>query len=290
MVCSRGMALEARDATSRLFFIAALLVPSCKGSLQDQPTDLTILSYNIRFGAALDRKNNWENRRKLALNVFRRYRPDAVGMQELLDFQREDILEAFPGYEAIGPPAGQTTGHAEESWILYDKARLTLLDSGYFWLSKRPEEPGSLSWESKFPRVCTWARFRADNGRKFYQFNSHFDHMSPAARLEGAKLVQERINGREHRDPVILTGDLNAGENSPPIQYLKSMQDTFRIIHPTRNDAGTFNAFDGRTGGRKLDYILVTLGFDVVDAGILRDDWDGRFPSDHYPVAAWLRF
>jgi endonuclease/exonuclease/phosphatase family metal-dependent hydrolase len=53
---------------------------------------------------------------------------------------------------------------------------------------------------------------------------------------------------------------------------------------------GTFNGFKpGQTGGDKIDYVFVEPGADVVDAAILRDARDGRYPSDHFPVTARVR-
>ena len=43
------------------------------------------------------------------------------------------------------------------------------------------------------------------------------------------------------------------------------------------------------TGG-KIDYILTTSDVHVLDAQILHDNAEGRYPSDHFPVTARLRF
>ncbi len=94
-------------------------------------------------------------------------------------------------------------------------------------------------------------------------------------------------------------GDFNAAEDNPAIGYLKSpdpspglpgpLLDSFRLCHPDASDVGTFHAFTGRTGGAKIDHILIPADrFHVLDAAIIRTHQARRYPSDHYPVTARL--
>ena len=49
---------------------------------------------------------------------------------------------------------------------------------------------------------------------------------------------------------------------------------------------GTFNGFTGERSGDKIDAVLVSDGWTVRDAEIVRTDEGGRYPSDHFPVSA----
>lgn len=63
------------------------------------------------------------------------------------------------------------------------------------------------------------------------------------------------------------------------------------MIHPQATEVGTANAFKyGQTTGEKIDYIFVEGTTDVLGADILRTARDGRYPSDHFPVTARIRF
>jgi len=103
-----------------------------------------------------------------------------------------------------------------------------------------------------------------------------------------------------------VTGDFNAGENNPVITYLKGqiavegpdgskaktpvpMIDTFRVLHPDVKDVRTAHGFRGTRQGNKIDYVFVPAGAKVLEAQILYDNVDGRYPSDHYPVDARFR-
>lgn len=294
-----------------VLFAGAHLLTWAGEAEEPQGKPLDVMSFNIRYGTANDGENSWDHRREMVVDVLRRHEPDVVGLQEALLFQIEEILEALPGYAMIG--AGRDDGKllGEFSAILFRRDRLIVDRSGTFWLSDTPEEPGSITWGNACTRVCTWARFiDRDAGEAFYLFNTHFDHVSQYSRDRSVVLLARRIRDRAHKDPVILTGDLNAAEDNPAVQYLKGekklpvgnppqgdraknpgapgLVDTFRVLHPDASDVGTFNGFAGRTSGAKIDYVFVQPGVKVLEAAILHDNEDGRYPSDHFPVTARL--
>jgi len=269
--------------------------------------DLLVMTFNIRYGTADDGENNWDKRKDLAVDVLRRHHPDVVGLQEALRSQLDDIRAALPEYGelGVGRDDGKTKG--EYSAILYRKDRLDVNDSGTFWLSDTPEVPGSTTWGNQITRICTWGRFvPKSSGRAFYLFNTHLDHQSQPSREKSVVLLSRRIAARSHPDPVIVTGDFNAGESNPAVRYLKGQMslpadansgavspeafvDTFRLLHPEATDVGTFHSFTGERTREKIDYIFVLPGTKVLQAAIVHDGRGERYPSDHFPVMALLR-
>jgi len=103
--------------------------------------------------------------------------------------------------------------------------------------------------------------------------------------------VLDRIAARVPVLPVVVTGDFNTGESNPVTQaMLKSLRDTFRVLHPGAKEVGTANQFKlGTTMGDKIDYIFVEPATEVMSADIIRTAVDGRYPSDHFPVVARIR-
>lgn len=273
-----------------LFFLAGC------STIDREASTMDLMSFNIRYGLADDDSNSWNYRRNLVFEVLKNHDAAIVGLQEALDFQIEEILAEIPAYATIGV-GREADGGGEYSAILYSKKEFELLDNDTFWLSNTPGEP-SASWGNNLFRICTWALFRSRaNDREFYVYNTHFDHRSEASREEGARLIATRIASREHATtPFILMGDFNAGEDSIPIGTLMNqkgkarMVDTFRLIHPEESNTGTFGAWVGKTDGEKIDYIFADARIDVMDAAIVRDHANGRYPSDHYPITARLRF
>ena len=260
---------------------------------------LVVMSFNIRYGTANDGENRWENRREAVFDLIRSEDPDLVGVQEALAFQLDELLAASPAYGIVG--VGRSDGRREGEFaaILFRRDRFQVASSGTFWLSDTPEVVASKSWGNTIPRICTWARFVGRDGRAFWHYNVHLDHQSQPSRERAAGLLLERIAARPDLDePVIITGDFNAGEDNPAMLRLTGESggrlprfvDSFRVVKPGEGDVGTFTGFEfGQTSGPKIDYVLVEPGMEVLDASIVRTSTNGRYPSDHFPVVARVR-
>jgi endonuclease/exonuclease/phosphatase family metal-dependent hydrolase len=287
----------------RLGLVAALVLAACAGCgaatpaataatarQAAGPAALRVMTFNIRYGTAPDGPDAWPLRRPLALRVISDFDPAVLGMQEALRFQLDEIERALPqfGEAGVGRDDGVTAG--EYAAILFDRRRLELREQGTFWLSDTPALPGSMTWGNRYPRVATWAHLQDRLlGATFYVFCTHWDHESQPSREASAHLMLERIAARaEARDPLLVVGDFNSGEQNPAFRMLLAagLADTFRAIHPQATEVGTFHAFHGGRGGDKIDAVLTTPEWRVLDAGIVHTSEGGRFPSDHFPVTA----
>jgi endonuclease/exonuclease/phosphatase family metal-dependent hydrolase len=294
-----------------LLFTLTLNLPARGSVSNEQPqakADLLVMSFNIRYGTADDGENHWDKRKDLVCELLRWQHPDVLGLQEALRSQIDDIRTALPEYAEIGVGRDDGKTKGEYSAILYRKDRFDVGDSGTFWLSDTPEVPGSITWGNACTRVCTWGRLvPKPSGRPFYMFNTHLDHVSQPAREKGIALIVSRLRDRKHQDPVILTGDFNVGESNSVVRYLKGelppggannglskaplpLVDTFRLLHKDASDVGTFHGFKGDRSGNKIDYIFAQPGVEVLKAEILHDNKDNRYPSDHFPITAAIRF
>lgn len=49
--------------------------------------EVSVMSFNIRYGSARDGANRWMNRRETVFDVVRKHKPDVVGLQEALGYQ-----------------------------------------------------------------------------------------------------------------------------------------------------------------------------------------------------------
>jgi endonuclease/exonuclease/phosphatase family metal-dependent hydrolase len=291
----------------RVFLLLAILFGLCCVNVSDTKADdleLWVMSFNIRYGSANDGDNHWKNRREMVFDVIRDHPSDVIGLQEALRFQMDEIREAHPVYGEIGVAREDGNSDGEYSSILYRTDRFGVGESGTFWFSDTPEIAGSNTWGNACVRICSWARLiETKTGKAFYIYNLHLDHVSQPSREKSAVLLAERIKNRRYKEPFVVTGDFNAGENNPVITYLKGenavegpdgskvqisvpMIDTFRVLHPEVKDVRTGHAFRGTRKGNKIDYVFVPPGTKVLKAEILYDNVDGRYPSDHYPVIA----
>ncbi len=261
-----------------------LLAVLCAAVMQNP---ITFMSFNVRYATADDGLNSWVLRRGMVFDVINRRRPDVLGVQEALASQVDELLVHMPGYTVVGVGRDDGKRAGEFSALFYRRDRFSAVDSGTFWLSDTPDVAGSKSWGNNVVRVCTWASLRSSEGYEFSVFNTHFDHESQPSREKSAELVWSRI--RDARLPSVLTGDLNAGEKNVAVQKIlgQGLTDTFRVLHPDATDVGTFNGFDPKAmNGEKIDYVFVGSGWKVLSSDIDRTLFDGRTPSDHFPVWA----
>lgn len=263
-------------------------------------SELFVMSFNIRNGRANDGEDSWPHRRERLFALLREQNADVIGLQEAFRDQVDAIRAALPGgsgpsaYDEAGVGRDDGKSAGEHSTLLFRSDRFRLEAQGTFWFSDTPETPGSRHWGNTIPRICTWARLAEKaSGRTFTVFNLHLDHQSQPSRERSARLLLERLRGT--MGPRIVMGDFNAGEQNRAIRALldssdPALVDTFRARHPQETAVSTFHGFKGGTQGAKIDYIFVTGELETTEARILRDHKEGRYPSDHYPVTARVRW
>ncbi|TDO27041.1 endonuclease/exonuclease/phosphatase family protein [Sediminibacterium goheungense] len=247
-------------------------------------------TFNVRLETAGDVGNLWTDRKLYVANLIRFHGFDVFGTQEGFKNQLDDIQTQLPEYAryGIGRDDGITKG--EHSAIFYKKDRFELLKSGDFWLSETPEKPG-FGWDAKINRICSWVQLKEKkSGRKFYCFNVHYDHQGMVARRESSKLLLAKIKLIAGDAPVLLTGDFNGNHSTEWYRLIADsglLRDTFKEVKYPYVNNGTFQNF-GRNYSVAdiIDHIFVTRHFSVKRWGVLTDSYNGKFPSDHFPVLA----
>ena len=269
------------------FFISFLT--SAHAIAQDVDS-LNVMSFNIRFGTANDGDNHWKHRKEYVFKTIADYGPDLLGMQEVLPLQVEFLRKKLPEYSYVGR-SRQTTPNGEQCGIMIKSARFDILEEGHFWLSETPNVPGSKSWDSSLPRMASWVKlFDRSKAQAIYFVNTHFDHRGQNARLKSAQVIVDRVQQFEVGIPIVLAGDFNASENSAPIKLLrKRLVDTFEKLHPNATNQSTSSGFRGKIDGNRIDYVFASENWIVDAAAIDRRSFNGKYPSDHYPVTCTLK-
>ena len=251
--------------------------------------NFTVMTFNLRTNVAADGDNAWPNRVEAAAKVLRESGALLVGIQEGLHGMVTDLASQLPEYGWFGQ--GSEGGTADEHCaIFYKRDQIGIVEQGDFWLSETPDRPGTRSWNSACPRMCTWARVRVSNGQEILIYNTHLDHKSQEAREKGIALVWQALNAK-HREtglPALVMGDLNATPDNAVVRFLRGQQplagqvahlkDAYEAV--AGEPAATFHMFTGKplTAG-PIDYIFgtpdVAFQATVVDQRTI----EGRYPS-----------
>ena len=264
---------------------------SKEGSGSKSLLELKVMTFNIRYGSADDGENSWNNRKSMLFDVVRDFNPDIFGMQEVLNFQQNELQNEFQNYlmVGVGRDDGKTKG--EYSPIFFSKDRFIRDTTETFWYSDTPHIPGSTGWGNEITRICTWVKlFDKFSGKSLYVLNTHLDHMSVPSRIKSAEALIAKIKSFKNKAPVIITGDFNSGENEETIQSIENfgMIDSYRSLHPKSAHEGTFNGFTGDDTKDKIDFIFASKDFKAIKSEIIKTNKNGKYPSDHFPVTAVL--
>lgn len=271
--------------------VAVLLGTTMAVAAEELP--LRVMTFNVRYGTAMDGQNAWSKRRDILVNCVKTASPDILGVQECLDFQAEYIAGQLPEYRWLGIGRDQN-GKGEMTAVLYRHAGLVPVSVRHFWLSEQPDVPGSVSWDSSLTRMATLVRFHHPaTGRFFLYVNTHFDHKGEQARQESVGVVNRELEKEDQTLPVIFTGDYNAmAENSEP--YRRAMDAGFRDAWTEaperRGPPLTWSAFEAPKEGvdSRIDWILFRGAVEPQWCETVLHNEGGRYPSDHYPVLALL--
>ncbi|MBL8189887.1 MAG: endonuclease/exonuclease/phosphatase family protein, partial [Acidobacteria bacterium] len=157
--------------------MVCLLIPSAFGQTGKAPTEVRVMSYNIRYGTANDGENHWEKRKDFLIETIKAFNPDLLGTQETLGFQRDFLAEKLSGYEALGVGRDDGKEKGEMTALYFKRSRFEKLDGGHFWLSETPDVPGSKSWDTSLTRMVSWVKLRdklQPKAKPIMFFNTHF--------------------------------------------------------------------------------------------------------------------
>lgn len=263
-------------------------------SCKEKPTEIKVISYNIRMNTKADGDNCWDNRKHASINMINEEKPTIFGLQEALPEQVQYLAENLPqyGHIGVGRDDGKTQG--EHMAIFYLKNEIELLDGGTFWLSETPNEP-SKGWDAACFRTCTWTKLKMrSNGKVFAYLNTHLDHVGKVSQKEGLSLIVKRAKEIVANDmPIFLTADFNSVTSKPIFEPVKAfMQDAREAAFETDRRA-TINFY--KPGNEdKAEWIIDHIFFRGAKAKkfrVLRDkDYGAPYISDHYPVVLEAEF
>jgi endonuclease/exonuclease/phosphatase family metal-dependent hydrolase len=290
----------------------ALLVtlPGC-GSDETQPvpepppTDpepFSVMSFNVLCSfCGGDEYDTWDERLEYFADIFARYDPDLVGLQELsLAPEVDRMLERLPGRAAAFFRNPDSNFAYPDATVLYRTSRFEVRSHGYYWLSPTPEVVSSTGFaDPQLPRLVTWLELRdKQSHRSLYFATTHVDNNAPSQELS-APLILERTEAWSARMPIVLVGDfnsqpsdpayqilINGADGHPPLTNAFDLADSWSVEH----NQATEPAYDL---DQRIDHIFIApqpADWSVpewkVDLHVYGPN--SRYPSDHFAIFARL--
>jgi endonuclease/exonuclease/phosphatase family metal-dependent hydrolase len=250
------------------------------------------MTFNLRFENENDGQNSWFYRRELVVQIVRRYAPSILGTQEGRWSQLLYLQDHLSEYH-LHAPDRVLDDTCQYPTLYFRKDAFEVHEGEEFWLSKTRKIHRSKDWDSAFPRMVSYAKLRHRKTEGvLWVAVTHLDHMGTKARYEQARILVEWAHNRT--DPVILMGDFNDKPGSPVHESLTApgagLRDTWQVLgREEDSESLTHHGFQGIPQKARLDWILVSSHFTVINALIIKDHFGGRYPSDHFPYAVDLQ-
>jgi endonuclease/exonuclease/phosphatase family metal-dependent hydrolase len=256
-----------------------------KWSIIDQ---MKVMSINIRFENDQD-EHPWSKRRHLIQDIVDEFQPFIFGTQEGRQAQLNNLASLVPSYQLID----QHRDWIDERMypcLFVNKEHFDVKSSGDIWLSETPDVPGSKSFDSAFPRLCTWAKTQTKSGQNILFANVHLDHMKTETRQGQARVLCEELAKVSDDDTsIILMGDFNEGPDGEVRKIINSgfsqVQDGW--LNLKQPEETSFHKFKGALPeGKRIDWILNSPELSIEKIQLDKRQVDNIYPTDHYPVLA----
>ena len=230
-------------------------------------------------------KKSWFYRADLIIKNIENNKPSIIGFQEATKWQYAYLKDCLTDFDSVITYRDEST-FSEGCPIFYRTDMYDLVDKGSFWLSETPEVM-SKDWNSKCYRICSYVILKEKSTEKeFVVFNTHLDHVSDEARINGIGVVLDKIS-QFGSLPSMIMGDFNAEEGS--VTYENVTKDFLDARYQVDNavDSCTYQNFGKELDRNRIDYFMISkTGINVKSYKVVTDTFDGVYPSDHFPLLA----
>lgn len=262
--------------------------------------------YSHNIWGNMPKEARISNRNDLIKELIGEVKPDFCNFQECNPKTSRAVDNAIQKIIA-DKYAESNSAHAHENFtpVFYLKERFLELDGGFVLLE------GLNDANSK---SVTWGLFEdKEDGKRvavvsthfWWQFRGDIDNEQRVANAVQIKGICDKIIEKYGDIPVIVSGDLNSGENSPQstsgydamiangfvdARYIaESTTDTHTLhSYPVLTDDGTYVAGASETEGgereRTIDYVFTYTQKPRITSFCVLDDQKARTTSDHSPL------
>ena len=247
---------------------------------------IRIVTWNLRYSWDGDGINSFIHRVGMISDKILSEKPDIIAFQEVTEAIYKVIKQIMCGYTFVGHFRDKDY-KGEGLFVAIRNESIDLLGTETIWLSPTPYISGSIfECQSPCPRLCAMVQIRHKESERLMRvYNIHLDHISNEARVLGMNCAFKFIEqyNAKLKLPCVILGDFNA---TPESSLIKMCNDYSGIEDITKAIPVTFHGFGKKE--IKIDYIYMSdeLSEYVNNVTAWKDEKDGIFLSDHYPICA----
>lgn len=250
------------------------------------------MSCNIRFENPHDGNNDWPHRKDFLSELIKSRSPDLLGTQEGREPQLRSLEKLLEDYEILDQHRDWIEVRMYPT-IFLRKEKFKILNSGDIWLSETPQIPGSSSFNSAFPRLCTYAHLLdLKNDTELLYINCHLDHVREETRVEQARVLTTEVQKLSlPKEKILISGDFNSRPDGKVREIIR--ESLGGLVDPWKffgyAEETSFHKFDGvdpDNSKSRIDWILCGDLFKPSTVELIKDNKNGSYPSDHFFIYA----
>ena len=240
---------------------------------------LKLLSYNIQ---------SWdvnERRIKGILDLIRRRNPDVICFQEvtifwysLLKIELSDVY-TFTGRDRFYGDKVQIKKDFERNCVLFKKNKFKAIKCRTYWVGPDMYNPSRFEG-AFFNRIFTTAVIKdIKSNKKVQVISTHFDDRLVDVRAKQGVVLASYLKGQ--KGAVILAGDFNS---EPKEDAYKAIRKVFIDVGEEFNKTEpTWHTYD-KWPRERIDFVFRNNDVKPLKFEIVKDEFEGLPPSDHYPL------
>ncbi len=253
-----------------------------------------IISSNIRFDNPNDGQHIWKNRKNLLVEIINDFESDILSTQEGRQMQLNDLAASLKNLNLVDRHR-QWIAERMYPCIFINPNTVRIDRSGDVWLSDTPDVPGSYSFGSAFPRLCTWIAGQFINiNQAFFLVNVHLDNFFAETRSKQIEVLIKEVKKNNNQNlPLILCGDFN---ESPFGQVRRIINNGFKDLYDpwfmlNKKEDASHHSFKGSLkNNERIDWIMVDKKLRCHNIHLDKSSQNNLYPSDHYPLKGTFSF
>lgn len=248
-----------------------------KCNLISKNGELTIMTFNIRRDSVKDGIFNWQNRKTSIIKMINEYAPDIICMQEVMPHMAKFLISELEGCYNNVSLESFTNQPLDKTWCILGEGLLTFYKKGKF---QKLDSNYMKLFDGRLINVRRMLSINLldENNKLLHVYNTHFCHKNRNARKKSFEKILNHIK-EQNLSNVYIAGDFNT-ELSWANNGVELFLNEFTCNLP--DSGGTINSYLESDNNITIDFVFSDKQH--IKNEVIRNEYDIKYLSDHYPV------